>query len=237
MAIVTCPRCHTQLQATAAVVICGVCRNVVNAAAPWGAPPSGYPPQGYPPQPAGYPPQSAGYPPQPQYPQQQSYQPPAAAPPPSAAAGPPPSRPPQRPERPQLQPKKGHGVARALYKFEKKESTDLPFDVNDEIEVFEIVDDQWGKGKCHGKVGNFPLNYVDIIIQPKQKGKKQQGPDKAFGHGRPPRPNMHGGGNSGGTSMAGRAMNNVVNGASTGYGWSFGSTLGRLSAQSLWNKF
>jgi hypothetical protein len=45
--------------------------------------------------------------------------------------------------------------------FVQAEADDeLNFKAGDIVEVIETSDDGWWKGKAHGKVGLFPVNYV-----------------------------------------------------------------------------
>ena len=52
----------------------------------------------------------------------------------------------------------------ALYDYQSGESTDLNFNLGDEIELLEKVDEQWLKGKCGGKTGMFPAGFVEIVV-------------------------------------------------------------------------
>ncbi|KAI9141961.1 BAR-domain-containing protein, partial [Paraphysoderma sedebokerense] len=50
----------------------------------------------------------------------------------------------------------------ALYDFQAQADGDLSFSANDKIEVLEWSNsaNDWWKGRCHGRVGHFPANYV-----------------------------------------------------------------------------
>lgn len=53
---------------------------------------------------------------------------------------------------------------RAIYDFDGQEDEDLPFNENDIIEVFEIIDADWMKGRLQGGNGTsgvFPTTYVE----------------------------------------------------------------------------
>lgn len=50
----------------------------------------------------------------------------------------------------------------AIYDFEAAESTDLALSVGDTIVVLE-KNDEWWKGRCKGKEGIFPANYVEVV--------------------------------------------------------------------------
>uniref|UniRef100_A0A8R1HX53 SH3 domain-containing protein n=1 Tax=Caenorhabditis japonica TaxID=281687 RepID=A0A8R1HX53_CAEJA len=54
----------------------------------------------------------------------------------------------------------GDDVYTAVYDFEAAESTDLALRVGDTIVVLE-KNDEWWKGRCNGKEGIFPSNYVE----------------------------------------------------------------------------
>lgn len=48
----------------------------------------------------------------------------------------------------------------ALYNFQAQQDGDLELHVGDKIEVLEKPSAEWFKGKCNGRVGMFPSNYV-----------------------------------------------------------------------------
>lgn len=48
----------------------------------------------------------------------------------------------------------------ALYDFKAQEDGDLPLRVGDKVEIIEKLSSDWYKGRCNGKVGTFPANYV-----------------------------------------------------------------------------
>ena len=48
----------------------------------------------------------------------------------------------------------------AIYDFKPQEDTDLPLRVGDKIEVLEKLSADWYRGRCNGRVGTFPANYV-----------------------------------------------------------------------------
>ena len=52
---------------------------------------------------------------------------------------------------------------RALYDFQPTEDSELPLHSGDTIEVIKKVDDNWAVGKCGGKTGTFPTNFVEVI--------------------------------------------------------------------------
>lgn len=49
----------------------------------------------------------------------------------------------------------------ALYDHEAEADDELNFKTGDIVEVLETGDDGWWKGRCHGQVGLFPVNYVE----------------------------------------------------------------------------
>ncbi|CTQ86680.1 SH3 domain-containing protein [Caenorhabditis elegans] len=51
-----------------------------------------------------------------------------------------------------------------IYDFEAVETTDLALHVGDTILVLE-KNDEWWKGRCNGREGIFPANYVEISVQ------------------------------------------------------------------------
>ncbi|AGO11155.1 AaceriAFR320Wp [[Ashbya] aceris (nom. inval.)] len=48
----------------------------------------------------------------------------------------------------------------AVYTFQAQQPGDLDFKVGEKIEVLEKPSPEWYKGRCNGKVGMFPSNYV-----------------------------------------------------------------------------
>ncbi|EPX74281.1 STAM like protein Hse1 [Schizosaccharomyces octosporus yFS286] len=62
---------------------------------------------------------------------------------------------------------------RALYDFAASEPGELSFQKGDVILVLESVFKDWWKGSCKNKVGIFPVNYVERIVEPTLKQKEQ----------------------------------------------------------------
>ncbi|KAI8966926.1 hypothetical protein BDF20DRAFT_349866 [Mycotypha africana] len=58
-------------------------------------------------------------------------------------------------------------TAEALYNYQGEDpATDLSFNQGDVIEVIEYVNDDWWKGRLHGKTGIFPQNHVKKLPPP-----------------------------------------------------------------------
>lgn len=55
---------------------------------------------------------------------------------------------------------KHHEYVEAIYQFEPQNEGDLQLKPGDKIEVTEKCSADWYKGKCNGKEGMFPSNYV-----------------------------------------------------------------------------
>jgi len=53
--------------------------------------------------------------------------------------------------------------ARALYDFDAQDETELDFKEGDIIKVINQIDDAWYEGERDGKVGMFPVEYVEIL--------------------------------------------------------------------------
>jgi hypothetical protein len=51
-------------------------------------------------------------------------------------------------------------MVEALYDHEAEAEDELNFRTGEMVEVIETSEDGWWKGKCNGKVGLFPVNYV-----------------------------------------------------------------------------
>ncbi|KAH8549153.1 hypothetical protein BGW37DRAFT_503770 [Umbelopsis sp. PMI_123] len=62
-------------------------------------------------------------------------------------------------------------TAEALYDYQGQDHEDLSFRKGDIIEVTEFVNDDWWRGKLHGKTGLFPQNHVVKIENPAGKAK------------------------------------------------------------------
>lgn len=54
--------------------------------------------------------------------------------------------------------------ARTLYQFIGEMSNELSFNANDIVTLIQHVDDHWIEGELDGKIGIFPSNYVEIIV-------------------------------------------------------------------------
>ncbi|VDD80753.1 unnamed protein product [Mesocestoides corti] len=52
---------------------------------------------------------------------------------------------------------------RADYDFEAENDTELAFMAGDIIQLIRQVDENWFEGRLNGKVGFFPVNYVEVL--------------------------------------------------------------------------
>ena len=55
---------------------------------------------------------------------------------------------------------------KALYDFHTSETQEIPLLTGDVVRVLRKVDDNWLKGSLHGKIGNFPANFVQTVQLP-----------------------------------------------------------------------
>uniref|UniRef100_A0A8D0GNT9 Hematopoietic lineage cell-specific protein n=1 Tax=Sphenodon punctatus TaxID=8508 RepID=A0A8D0GNT9_SPHPU len=53
--------------------------------------------------------------------------------------------------------------AEALYDYQGEGDDEISFDPGDTITHIERVDEGWWRGRCQGKVGLFPANYVKLL--------------------------------------------------------------------------
>ncbi|NXM03006.1 HCLS1 protein, partial [Tyrannus savana] len=51
----------------------------------------------------------------------------------------------------------------ALYDYQGEGDDEISFDPDDTITHIEMVDEGWWRGQCHGRVGLFPANYVQLL--------------------------------------------------------------------------
>ncbi|XP_007439829.1 hematopoietic lineage cell-specific protein isoform X3 [Python bivittatus] len=57
----------------------------------------------------------------------------------------------------------GNLSAMALYDYQGEGDDEISFDPGDTITSIERVDEGWWRGCCHGRVGLFPANYVQLL--------------------------------------------------------------------------
>lgn len=53
-------------------------------------------------------------------------------------------------------------MVKALFDHTADDVDELDFLANDMVEVLEMPDGGWWKGRCGGKEGLFPVNYVEV---------------------------------------------------------------------------
>ncbi|NXA15698.1 HCLS1 protein, partial [Sapayoa aenigma] len=51
----------------------------------------------------------------------------------------------------------------ALYDYQGEGDDEISFDPDDTITHIEMVDEGWWRGRCHGRFGLFPANYVKLL--------------------------------------------------------------------------
>lgn len=56
-------------------------------------------------------------------------------------------------------------LVQACFDFAPQDRSELIFNRGDVIEVLECLDANWWKGKCNSRIGYFPRNYVQGIVQ------------------------------------------------------------------------
>ncbi|XP_073670515.1 SH3 domain-containing protein 19 isoform X3 [Paramisgurnus dabryanus] len=52
----------------------------------------------------------------------------------------------------------------ARFDFEGEHSDELSFSEGDVIQLLDYAEDEWASGRVNGKVGIFPLNFVEVIV-------------------------------------------------------------------------
>ena len=61
-----------------------------------------------------------------------------------------------------MSPAKPVSLAVVLYEFPGEAEGDLPLSVGDEVEVLEVIDSDWMRGRVEGKQGIFPAAFVEV---------------------------------------------------------------------------
>ncbi|GLD68077.1 SH3 domain-containing protein 19-like protein [Lates japonicus] len=51
----------------------------------------------------------------------------------------------------------------ALFDYEGEEEDELTFSQGDVIALLEVIGQEWGRGQIHGRIGIFPLNFVEVV--------------------------------------------------------------------------
>lgn len=51
----------------------------------------------------------------------------------------------------------------ALFDYEGEEEDELTFSQGDVIALQEMVEQEWGRGRIHGRVGIFPLSFAKVV--------------------------------------------------------------------------
>ncbi|KAL6118324.1 uncharacterized protein ACO6RY_03143 [Pungitius sinensis] len=74
----------------------------------------------------------------------------------------------------------------ALFDYEGEEDDELTFSQGDVIGLLQLVGAEWGRGQIHGRVGVFPLNFVEVVEPP--GGKPTATPSAVTGRTEPETP-------------------------------------------------
>lgn len=51
----------------------------------------------------------------------------------------------------------------ALFDYEGEDDDELTFSQGDVIGLLELVGEEWGRGRIHGRTGIFPLNFMEVV--------------------------------------------------------------------------
>ena len=70
----------------------------------------------------------------------------------------------------------GQEYVEAIYDFPPQQDGDLELHVGDKVEVLEKPSAEWYKGRCNGKTGMFPSNYVKPAFSTAGQNEKQRAP-------------------------------------------------------------
>jgi len=58
----------------------------------------------------------------------------------------------------------GTGIrVRCLYDYSAEDADDLSFEIDDQIDVISKDESGWWKGELNGRVGCFPMNFVEEL--------------------------------------------------------------------------
>ena len=62
---------------------------------------------------------------------------------------------------------------KVVYDFHTTESGEISLSAGDVVRVVRQVDTNWLQGEIHGKIGNFPSNFVtELVLPPVSNGQK-----------------------------------------------------------------
>lgn len=70
----------------------------------------------------------------------------------------------------------GQEYVEAIYDFPPQQDGDLELHVGDKVEVLEKPSAEWYKGRCNGKTGMFPSNYVKAAFSTSGQSESKRAP-------------------------------------------------------------
>ncbi|XP_076870466.1 sorbin and SH3 domain-containing protein 2 isoform X19 [Brachyhypopomus gauderio] len=76
---------------------------------------------------------------------------------------------PHTPQNRKLTPDRERQTARAIYDFKAQTSKELSFKKGDAVNIIRQIDSNWYEGEHRGRIGIFPISYVEKVVSPERR--------------------------------------------------------------------